>query len=138
MAKFDYDFSGEIIRRSYEGDEKTYFENGAVFLDDEGQFCPFAQAKMLVVLYFGQYDDFRNAIKSKLMHRDGYGVCDPLTRGVYAIGEGSCIRLAAVEPYFDFCTIEKNLDDSCMAKVIDNFFSNEWLPSFEEIFGELE
>lgn len=138
MKKFNYNFSREIISGNYEGDGKVYFENGAVFLDGDGQFCPFAQAKLLVVLYIGQYDDLRNAIKSKLMDRDGYGVCDPLTRGVYAIVEGGCIRLTAVEPYFDFYTVERNLNDNCMTKAVDDFFANEWLPSFEEIFGELE
>lgn len=124
MAKFIYNFNDTLIKGFYDDEpEKRIFENGACFLDAQGEFCSLMEAETLIILYWGRYGDLREQLKQAIIERDG--VCfmpDKLEPGVYMLGECVCKQIKGIKPFVNLYEIEKKLDDAIIDIIVDEAF----------------
>lgn len=134
MAKFIYNFNDTLIKGFYDDEpEKRIFENGACFLDAQGEFCSLMEAETLIIVFGGNYDDLREQLKQAIIERDG--VCfmpDKLVPGVYILDECVCKQIKSIEYLFNFAKIEKRLNTAIFEAELDEAFIEDFTIGWED------
>lgn len=123
MTKFNYNFNDTLIKGFY-GDkpETRIFENGACFLDAQGDFCSLMEAETLVIVFGGNYDELREQLAEELEDMHGVGIVPKLEAGVYTLNEGVCKQAKGIESFFNFAKIERNLNSAIFDAGLDEAF----------------
>lgn len=123
MAKFIYNFNDTLIKGFYDDEpEKRIFENGACFLDAQGEFCSLMEAETLIIVFGGNYDDLREQLAEELEDMHGVGIVPKLEAGVYTLNEGVCKPMKGLMKFIDLGKIERSLDSAIFQAEIDEAF----------------
>lgn len=123
MVKFIYNFNDTLIKGFYDDEpKKRIFENGACFLDAQGEFCSLIEAETLVIVFGGNYDELREQLAEGLKDMHGVGIVPKLEAGVYTLNEGVCKQAKGIERFFDFGKIERKLDSAIFEAELDEAF----------------
>lgn len=122
----NYKFNNALIEFFYENEPEKWYENGACFIDAQGEFCSLIEADTLIIVFGGDYDDLREQLAKELENMHGVGIVPKLEAGVYTLNEGVCKQAKGIKPYFNFGKIERELNSAIFQAALDDAFIEDF------------